>query len=284
MSAPGPYRAAAERCPSRKQEPEMRSRASVKGDPIHAAIVHFPIAFLVGAALMDVCDVVRDWPDWWVTTSYALLIAGIVTALVAAVPGFIDYLYTVPPGSSARSRATKHMIVNLTAVVLFSLAWFLRGDPEIQPEHVIVATEAAGAVLLCIGGLLGGRLVVKNQIGVDNKYASNGRWREISVGASGEIVASADELVLNQMKLVRLHGKRIVIARTETGYVAFDDHCTHRGGSLAGGAMICGTVQCPWHGSQFDVRTGEVKCGPAEERIDTYRVEESAAGLRLHLS
>jgi nitrite reductase/ring-hydroxylating ferredoxin subunit len=48
--------------------------------------------------------------------------------------------------------------------------------------------------------------------------------------------------------------------------------------------MVCGTVQCPWHGSQFDVRTGEVKGGPAGERIDTYRVEESSAGLRLHLS
>src|SRR5690606_32302832 len=88
-------------------------------------------------------------------------------------------------------------------------------------------------------------------------------------------VATTDELKVNQMKLVHLNNSRIVISRTENGYAAFDDHCTHRGGSLAGGAMICNTVQCPWHGSQFDVRTGMVKAGPAKESIKTYPVVES---------
>ena len=76
------------------------------------------------------------------------------------------------------------------------------------------------------------------------------------------------------MKLIHVNGNRIVIARTEKGYTGFDDHCTHRGGSLAGGAMICGTVQCPWHGSQFDTYTGKVMAGPAKENIKTYMVKE----------
>jgi nitrite reductase/ring-hydroxylating ferredoxin subunit len=66
---------------------------------------------------------------------------------------------------------------------------------------------------------------------------------------------------------------RIVIARTGKGYAAFADRCTHRGGPLSDGALMCGTVQCPWHGSQFDVQTGEVKCGPAEKPIQTYEIE-----------
>ena len=262
----------------------MRSKAHLGGDPIHAAIVHFPVAFLLGATLMDIADLLCDCPDWWIPTSYTLVGFGIITALVAAVPGLLDYLYTVPPRSSARSRATRHMLVNLTAVTLFAGALFLRGDPEIRPEPVLVGVEGVAAILLTYGGMLGGKLMAKNQIGVDNKYASNGRWREISVNSSGDVIAAADELLLNQMKLVRLNGKRIVVARTESGYVAFDDRCTHRGGSLAGGMMMCGTVQCPWHGSQFDVKSGEVVCGPAEERIETFRVEETSAGLRLHLS
>jgi nitrite reductase/ring-hydroxylating ferredoxin subunit len=64
------------------------------------------------------------------------------------------------------------------------------------------------------------------------------------------------------MKLIHAGKKRILISRTEKGYVALHDHCTHRGGSLAGGAMICETVQCPWHDSQFDVNAGVVKAGP----------------------
>jgi nitrite reductase/ring-hydroxylating ferredoxin subunit/uncharacterized membrane protein len=262
----------------------MRSKASIAGDPIHPAIVHFPIAFLLGGCLMDLIDLVCECPDWWYSASYALLAAGIITALIAAVPGLIDYRYTVPPDSSARRRATRHMIVNLTAVTIFGVALFLRGHPEIRPEAVIVGAEALGAALLSYGGMLGGKLVSKNQIGIDNKYAAQGRWSEISINNSGDVVASPDELLLNQMKLVRLDGRRIVVARADAGYVAFDDHCTHRGGSLAGGMLICNTVQCPWHGSQFSVETGEPVCGPADERIRTYRVESSPSGLRLHVT
>jgi nitrite reductase/ring-hydroxylating ferredoxin subunit len=46
---------------------------------------------------------------------------------------------------------------------------------------------------------------------------------------------------------------------------------------------MCGTVQCPWHGSQFDVVSGEVRAGPAEEGIAVYRVEEDGDQVRLHL-
>jgi nitrite reductase/ring-hydroxylating ferredoxin subunit len=96
----------------------------------------------------------------------------------------------------------------------------------------------------------------------------------VKTRAAGPIpVARADELAVNQMKLVRVDDRRLVLARTEQGYAAFDDRCTHRGGSLADGAMICGTVQCPWHGSQFDARTGAVKAGPAGDPIRTYRAD-----------
>ena len=86
------------------------------------------------------------------------------------------------------------------------------------------------------------------------------------------------------MKLIHTKDRRIVVCKTEKGYAAFDDHCTHRGGSLAGGSMICGTVQCPWHGSQFDVHTGTVKAGPAKESINTYAVTESEGKIILDLT
>ncbi|MGH7504711.1 MAG: Rieske (2Fe-2S) protein, partial [Longimicrobiales bacterium] len=97
------------------------------------------------------------------------------------------------------------------------------------------------------------------------------------------IGARAGELEVNQMKLIHVDGRRIVVARAEDGFVAFDDHCTHRGGSLAGGSMICGTVQCPWHGSQFDVRSGAVRAGPADQPITSYAVEERAGEVRVRI-
>ncbi len=132
---------------------------------------------------------------------------------------------------------------------------------------------------------MGGILVHRNQIGVEPRYAFAGKWKEeYGEEQKGKVyLGTVDDLKRDQMKLLHESGKRIVLARTEKGFAAFDDHCTHRGGSLAGGVMICETVQCPWHGSQFDVRTGEVKAGPAEKKISTYTIEIVDNKLTINL-
>jgi nitrite reductase/ring-hydroxylating ferredoxin subunit len=128
--------------------------------------------------------------------------------------------------------------------------------------------------------------VYRNQIGVDHRYANAGRWRVEAIGEPGETVdaAAIDELGVDQMKLVRAGNRRIVLARTERGYVAFDDRCTHKGGPLSDGTLACGVVQCPWHGSQFDARSGAVAQGPAEESIETYWVEERHGRVHIRLA
>ncbi len=263
----------------------MRSKASFRGHPIHPALIPFPFAFLTGAFLFDAAGWVADRASWWTTGSH-LAAAGIVTALVAAVPGFIDYLFTVPPRSTGKRRATRHMLVNLIAVALVAVAWIMRRGMIAGPDIWVLGLELAALGLLTAGGWMGGVLVNRNQIGVDHRYASAGKWAEAKIDASPGMavtVANADELKVDQMKLLHVGGRRIVLARTEEGYVAFDDHCPHRGGSLAGGTMICGTVQCPWHGSQFDVNTGGVKAGPASQGIGTHRVDVDKREVRLFM-
>ena len=262
----------------------MRSRAHIKGHPIHPALIPFPFAFLFGAFGFDVAGRVFDRQALWSTGAY-LALAGVAAALIAAVPGFIDYLFTVPPDSSGKRRATKHMLIMLSAVGTFAVAWVLRGSADARPEILQLVLETAGAGLLSVGGWMGGTLAYRNQIGVDHRYAKAGKWSESDAQISGDgavVVAQSGELEVNQMKLVRINGKRIVLARTADGYVAFDDHCTHRGGSLAGGMMICGTVQCPWHGSQFDVSSGAVKAGPANDGIATFAV--TVKGNRIEVT
>lgn len=260
----------------------MRSRANYKGHPIHPALIPFPFAFLTGAFGFDLAGVLLDRASWW-TTGAQLTLVGIATALLAAVPGIIDYFYTVPPRSSGKKRATKHALCNVGTLVLFGVAYFLR-ESTARPTILALALEAAGVGLLMIGGWLGGTLVSRNQISVDHRYARAGKWKEERIQrqtGQAVVIGRADELEVDQMKLIHINGRRVVLARTEQGHVAFDDHCTHRGGSLADGVMICGTVQCPWHGSQFDVRTGTVKAGPAEKGIAAYRVEETDGEIRL---
>ena len=263
----------------------MRSRASFRGHPIHPALIPFPFAFLYGAFLFDLAGRVAGRPGWWTTGAYLGLV-GIVAALIAAVPGFIDYFTTVPPKSSGKQRATRHMLVNLAAVVLFAAAWAVRGESAALPDLTVLALEGIGVALLTAGGWMGGVLVNRNQIGVDHRYARAGKWKEETIRLQSDqpvVLARTDELQVDQMKLVHLDGRRIVLAHTRGGYVAFQDGCTHKGGSLADGVMIDGVVQCPWHGSQFDCRSGAVKAGPADTPITSYRVTEESGLVKLRL-
>jgi nitrite reductase/ring-hydroxylating ferredoxin subunit/uncharacterized membrane protein len=261
----------------------MRSAAHFRGHPIHPMLIPFPFAFLTGAFLFDVAGRASGQATLWVTGGY-LAVVGIVAALLAAVPGFIDYFRTVPPKSSGKRRATTHMLLNLTVVAVFVVATLLRGGSHV-PETPVLVLEGLAVGMLFVGGWLGGVLVSRNQISVDHRYARAGKWKEERVsGASDQpvVVAKSDELEVDQMKLLRVNGRRLVLARTKEGYTVFDDRCPHRGGSLAGGAMINGIVQCPWHGSQFDCRSGAVKSGPAQEAIPTYRVGEKEGKITLN--
>jgi nitrite reductase/ring-hydroxylating ferredoxin subunit/uncharacterized membrane protein len=263
----------------------MRSKASLDGHPIHPMLIPLPFTFLMGAAAFNLAGRLAGRPAWW-TTGRHMSAAGIWTALVAAMPGIIDYFYTVPPRSSGRRRATWHGLANLSAVTLFTLARGLRRRGDDRPKAAAIGAEIVGTGLLCAGGYMGGTLVYRNHIGVDPRYANAGRWSEETIALTGDatvVVAREDELEVDQMKLLHVAGRRLVLARHDEGYSVIDDRCTHKGGSLAGGAMVCGTVQCPWHGSQFDVASGRVRRGPAGHPIRVYGVEVRDGEVRLRV-
>jgi len=261
----------------------MRSKAHFKTHPIHPMLIPFPIAFFTGTLLSHLGGWLLDNNDL-LQTAYYLNIAGIAFALLAAIPGIIDFIYTVPPKSSGKKRAAQHGLINTTVVLLFIVAFFYRRN-ETPNQFILLSLELIGIILMLIAGWMGGTLVYRNQIGVDQRYANAGKWDEAYY--DGQInnieVASVDELKTNAMKLLHVNGKRIVLARTEDGYVAFDDRCPHKGGSLAGGSMMCGIVQCPWHGSQFKVTDGTVTAGPAKQAIATYTVHTNNGKVILIL-
>jgi nitrite reductase/ring-hydroxylating ferredoxin subunit/uncharacterized membrane protein len=262
----------------------MRSTAQIKGHPVHPILVGFPITFYTATLLFDILAVTSD--PAFLHTAFYMNLCAIITAALAAVPGIIDYFMTVPPKSSGKKRAAKHGLINSAVLILFIITFVIRAVNDVPESRILIPIEGLGFILTLFAGWLGGTLVYRNQIGVDVRYADAGRWNEERISAKdGEIeVGNINELEINQMKLVHVGNRRIVVAKTENGYAAFNDSCTHRGGSLAGGAMICGTVQCPWHGSQFDVRDGTVKAGPAKIPIAVYPVSEKNGKLYILIS
>src|ERR671923_973499 len=86
-------------------------------------------------------------------------------------------------------------------------------------------------------------------------------------------VAETKDIQATQMKAVEVAGEDICVANVDGKYYAIGNICTHEGGPLADGMLEGYEVECPWHGSKFDVRTGEVKNPPASEPEPVYEVK-----------
>ena len=87
-------------------------------------------------------------------------------------------------------------------------------------------------------------------------------------------VAETKDVQVSQMMAVEVNGEKVCIANVEGRYYAIGNVCTHMGGPLAEGKLEEHVVQCPWHGSRFDIRTGEVVRPPAIRPEPTYEVKE----------
>ena len=85
-------------------------------------------------------------------------------------------------------------------------------------------------------------------------------------------VGLAGDVPLGTMKGFKAEGKGIVVTNIDGKYFAIGDKCTHRGCSLSKGRLEGEVVTCPCHGSRFNVKTGAVVRGPAEEPEPAYAI------------
>ncbi len=250
----------------------MRSRANLASHPIHPMLVALPIGLWIGAFVFSILSAFTGAILLNAAAFYAL-IGGCVGAVLAAVPGVIDLFGTVPANSSARQNGYIHGGVNTLALLIFIYAAWRQGSPSAIPDNITILAELLGVIAIGYSGWLGGTLVYRNQIGVERMYANAGKLKERTLDSFDRPACNQGELGEGQAMLIHIGEERITVARCSEGIVAFSDSCTHKGGSLADGAIIGCAVQCPWHGSQFDIRTGRVIAGPAEEHLKTYEVE-----------
>jgi glycine betaine catabolism B len=86
-------------------------------------------------------------------------------------------------------------------------------------------------------------------------------------------VAEAKDIQTSQMKEVQFDSQDVCIANVDGKYYAIGNVCTHEGGPLADGRLEGYEVECPWHQSKFDVRTGKVTSPPASESEPTYEIK-----------
>ncbi|MDA2920024.1 non-heme iron oxygenase ferredoxin subunit [Desulfobacterota bacterium AH_259_B03_O07] len=96
-------------------------------------------------------------------------------------------------------------------------------------------------------------------------------------------VAKTNELEPGEGKLVEIEGKEIALFNCDGNYYAIDNECTHAGGPLCEGDLEGHTVTCPWHGGEFDIKTGEVLGLPPEESVKSYNVEVEGDSIKIEV-
>ncbi len=91
----------------------------------------------------------------------------------------------------------------------------------------------------------------------------------------------ASEVTPGTCKTAQVGDKEVTVFNVDGQFYATQTECTHRGGPLCEGSLAGEIVTCPWHGSRFNVRTGEVVQDPADEPLATYPVQVKDGSLLI---
>jgi nitrite reductase/ring-hydroxylating ferredoxin subunit len=86
-------------------------------------------------------------------------------------------------------------------------------------------------------------------------------------------IAESKDIEPSSMKAVDVAGEKVCIINIEGNYYAIGNVCTHMGGPLNEGTLEGFEVECPWHGSKFDVRSGQPTKPPARQPVSSYEVK-----------
>jgi nitrite reductase/ring-hydroxylating ferredoxin subunit/uncharacterized membrane protein len=237
------------------------------GHPLHPAATDIPVGAWLGTLIFDIIWLIDKRSSSLAVASNILLIIGLAGAVVSVLTGTIDWNDTY--GKERRVGIT-HGIVNTLATLVYVVALVLRLAGQ-QFSGFILST--VGLVILLLGAYLGGELVFGKGTQVNHTA-----WQE----TPEDFVEVAEEAAVEENKLFRAqaNGTPVLLVRLKGTIYAIASTCTHAGGPLDEGTLEGEVVTCPWHGSRFCVRDGEVRGGPAtfpqtrfEARVRAGKVE-----------
>jgi nitrite reductase/ring-hydroxylating ferredoxin subunit/uncharacterized membrane protein len=227
------------------------------GHPIHPMLVTIPIGTWTLAFVLDsmaTLGIVRDRKT--LRAADIALQAGTGAAIAAAAAGMADWQHT---DGRDRRLGFIHGLVNSTALGLNLASIRLRRQDRRTTGRLL---SAAGWSCMAIGGYLGGHLVYRRRIGADHADRS-------PVPRDFQPVLPLAELPENQPWRVEIWDEiarqniGIALVRQGDNVYALGARCSHQGGPLDQGWVLEGTLVCPWHGSRYDLATGQPVNGPS---------------------
>ncbi len=136
------------------------------GHPIHQMLIVFPLGLLATSLAFDIAYL-STGNQAFATVSFWMITSGVLGGLLAAVFGFLDWL-SIPSGTRANRIGLWHGGGNVVVVILFAISWGLRyGDPTHRPSTLMFVLSCVAVAIALGTGWLGGELIDRLGIGVD---------------------------------------------------------------------------------------------------------------------
>jgi nitrite reductase/ring-hydroxylating ferredoxin subunit/uncharacterized membrane protein len=218
------------------------------GHPLHPILTDVPLGAWSVTFLADLLELgsMRSFSKVGDST-VAVGLAGAAAAIVA---GWNDWQYT---SGSSRRIGLVHGLLNgsVTMAYLASIAARKSGH---RGRGIVFSMT--GFAISNVSAYLGGALVFSEGIGVDHAKGT-------SLPPEFKRVMLEADLPDGQVRKAELNGARILLFRRGDQVSAIAESCAHLGGPLSEGELDGDVITCPWHGSRFNVCTGELLDGPS---------------------
>lgn len=152
----------------------MRTPARFGGHPLHPMLVAFPLGLFVTSLAFDIIHLWKG-EELWANLAFYDLAAGLIGAVAAAIPGFIDYVWLT--GEKVLPLAHWHFGVNLALIGVYAIDFWLRTESGQSTlgtfRFAPFLLSTLGLLLLTLSGWLGGELVYVHGVAVDSHYKEN---------------------------------------------------------------------------------------------------------------
>ena len=242
------------------------------GHSLHAVLVDVVIGAATAALLLDLLrvffsvDGLELAATWIVGLAYLASVGSILTGLTD--------MKDTSPDSATRDVSVLHGVINIVGTGGFFFSLLQRLDGNHGTGFVALLTAYG---LISLGGYIGGHIVFKHGYAVNaNAFAKGRRAAEFTP------VLAVAELAENTPTKASLGATAVVLVRRGDVVHALKDTCSHAGGPLSQGSLHGDAIECPWHGSQFDLTDGSVRHGPATSSQVRYsaRVQDGQVELQ----
>lgn len=224
------------------------------GSPLHPALTDVPIGSWTAALIFDGLDLASGSKRGKAMRSAAdaSLAFGVAGGFLAAAVGLSDWRYL---SGGSRRMGVAHGLLNAAGLLLSTTSLAARAAGRRNAGRLLFL---AGYGLNGMGAHLGGELSYGYGLRVNRNVFE-------SPGPDGFTpVLDESELPEGEMRRVEVEGVGVLLSRARDGRVcAIAATCNHFSGPLQDGEREGDTVVCPWHGSRFDLCSGEVVDGPA---------------------